>query len=78
MCCFSLQPQNEAQRQVICGGEDSCIYVYDFDSHGLVHKLSKHRSAVSCVDVSPDGTMLVSADYDGCVCLWKISQPAAP
>ena len=40
---------------LISGGYDNSVAVWDVDMGYLVNRFKKHAGAVVCVDVSPDG-----------------------
>lgn len=59
---------------VVSGGRDSaiCLWSGNGDPEPL-HVFKGHREAVRALAVSPDGTWLASADWNGLVNLWSLT-----
>lgn len=53
-------------------GGDCAVRVWDVETRTLLRKLEGHRSTVWGLSLSPDGTRLASASYDGSVCIWDL------
>lgn len=63
-------PQISSDGKVLACAGDETIYVWNVQTGQLVHKLS---ARVMKFDLSPDGKMLASGDYDGRVTIWNLS-----
>ncbi|KAL1930162.1 hypothetical protein VTP01DRAFT_1316 [Rhizomucor pusillus] len=58
---------------IITGHEDRYIKFFDLKSGKCAFSMSAHLDAVSCLDVDPSGTALVSGGHDSSIRLWDIS-----
>jgi len=57
---------------VICGSEDSLVYIWDLVESKSVAKLKGHSKEVCSLAVSPtDDLMLLSGSVDGNIIVWK-------
>jgi WD40 repeat protein len=59
-------------RRVIAGCNDSVVYVFDLATGALEATLEAHTEQVTGVDVSPDGTLLVTKGWQERVLLWDL------
>jgi WD40 repeat protein len=57
-------------RQVITGGADGVVRVWDVQGGKELKSLMGHTAAVYSVDISPDGRLLVSGSADRTVLVW--------
>ncbi len=53
---------------------DTTVRLWDLETNTELAVLEGHESTVEGVNFSPDGTMLVSASWDGRVILWHITE----
>lgn len=61
--------------QAASGGDDFAIELWDLAT-GEAQRLNGHKGQIAGLAVSPDGTMLASASWDGSVGLWNIAEAA--
>jgi WD40 repeat protein len=73
--CIALHPVDSSI--VITGGEDDKAFIWSWKKDGLratdivvLHELSGHRDTVTAVGFNFDGTMALTAAYDGTVRIW--------
>lgn len=61
-----------AENRIASGSVDNTIAILDL-SGTLLRRITSHRTNVSCVSLSPDGSMVVSGDSDGNVIVHNTS-----
>jgi WD40 repeat protein/serine/threonine protein kinase len=59
-------------RYALTAGYDWKIKIIDLIEGEALHTLEGHANAVQAMDISPDGTRLISGSYDGIVCAWEL------
>lgn len=57
-------------RRIVSCGSDKNLHLYDGSSGNFIKKMLGHSDSVVKVDVSYDGSMIVSGDKNGKVILW--------
>ena len=55
-------------------GDDFDIYIWDLDAGTWRAKLEGHKGQVNGLAVSPDGSLLASASWDGWVGVWDVAE----
>ena len=58
---------------LVFGSQSGHIYIWDSLTLREQRKAKGHEGAVMCVDISQDGSTLVSGGKDRCLCVWKLS-----
>ncbi|KAG9307884.1 WD40-repeat-containing domain protein [Chiua virens] len=58
---------------VVSGADRGHVKVFDVESREIVRELKGHTDDVYAVDVSPDGTTIVSGSYDETARIWSLS-----
>jgi hypothetical protein len=69
---FSCRVVSSNGRQMLSGGMDGSVRLWDTDSGEELCRCSGHRSMVDCVAFSPDGRRALSGSDDGTVRLWDL------
>ncbi len=60
-------------RRLLTGGDDGLARVWDIQTRAVLHEYEGH-ACVSCVDVSPDGSrLLTGSTEDRCVHVWDVA-----
>lgn len=73
--CLVLLPNN---RQLVVAAEtfgelNNCIIIWDIDANKVLKALTGHHNEVTCIEVSPDGSRLISASpLDRTIRMWDI------
>ncbi|KAG6904418.1 hypothetical protein DXG01_010059, partial [Tephrocybe rancida] len=57
-------------KQVVSGGVDNSVHIWDALSGDLVKQLKGHTNSVRSVAFSPEGKKVVSGGSDNSVCIW--------
>lgn len=60
-------------RQIVSGGGDCVVKVWDAESGELVHTLVGHSNSVTSIAISDDGERIISGDDHGHVKVWDAS-----
>jgi WD40 repeat protein len=68
--CLAVSPDG---KQIVSGGYDHSLIVWDADSHSQVTKLEGHSDTVRSIVFTADGKHLVSGGEDQSVRLWDLS-----
>lgn len=65
-------------KRIVTGGHDKLVKVFDRATGKLLHTLKGHKSPVTSGALSPDGSMLVTASWNGMTRFWDMAsmQPA--
>jgi WD40 repeat protein/beta-lactamase regulating signal transducer with metallopeptidase domain len=61
------------QRHAVCAAGGSVIQLWDLEKRELVRSFAGHAGGVTAVDVSQDGSCLLSSGYDGTVRFWDVA-----
>ncbi|UCE47544.1 MAG: WD40 repeat domain-containing protein, partial [Phycisphaerales bacterium] len=59
-------------RRLFTAGDDGVVKQWDPETGELLHSFDDHKEAVMCLEVSPDGTKLISGGKDDTFRLWNI------
>ena len=59
--------------QIVSGGEDSTVRIWDVASGEQVAQLDGHAGGCNSVGFSPDGAQIVSGGEDGTVRIWDVA-----
>ncbi|MBM7068002.1 c-type cytochrome [Actibacterium sp. 188UL27-1] len=51
-------------------GDDFTIIIWDLATGQALHRMTGHQGTINALDITPDGSMLVSASWDGTVGVW--------
>jgi WD40 repeat protein len=62
-------------RHLLCGGDSRVIEVWDISTRQRVGQYYGHKERVAGLSVSPNGSLLASASFDGTVRLWSMEKP---
>ena len=56
-------------------GDDADVYVWDFESKKLVHKLCEHEHGISTMSFTPDGRLLLTVGdaFDRKLFVWDMA-----
>ncbi|KAF5365096.1 hypothetical protein D9758_011004 [Tetrapyrgos nigripes] len=65
--CVAISPKGD---QIVSGGEDSAVCVWDAASGEQLKELTGHSGPVWSVAFSPKGDQIVSGGEDSSVCVW--------
>ncbi|XP_032667423.1 U5 small nuclear ribonucleoprotein 40 kDa protein [Odontomachus brunneus] len=68
---------NDTTEQVISGGIDNDIKVWDLRKNAVLYKLKGHSDTVTGLSLSPDGSYLLSNAMDNTLKIWDV-RPFAP
>ena len=63
--------------KVLLAGDDSKIYLYDYNSNQIIREYAEHISAILSVSLSPDGGKFASASADRTIRIWDINSTAS-
>lgn len=69
--CCSLHPTED---QVVSGGEDDQVYVWNVTTGEEVFHCSTHKDTVICAEFSYDGAYLATGDLAGEIQVFKVAQ----
>eukprot|EP01084_Bolivina_argentea_P077256 140078_1 len=64
---------NNGTQLIISSSSDSNVKIWDIRNKTSIKTFKGHTNAVNCIDFSPDGSWIVSADCIGHTKLWDIS-----
>lgn len=53
--------------------EDKQVALWDLRSSKPIYRIQAHSDIVTCVDLTPDSTILASASLDGFVKFWDVA-----
>ncbi|CCW62229.1 unnamed protein product [Phytomonas sp. EM1] len=65
---------NQDEPVLISGGWDHKVKVWELTKGKCRRTIDKHKSQVTDVAVSPDGSLCASGDKEGVVCLWGLAK----
>ncbi|KAF0759217.1 U5 small nuclear ribonucleoprotein 40 kDa protein [Aphis craccivora] len=68
---------NDTADQIITGGLDNEIKIWDLRKNALLHRLPGHTDTVTGLELSPDGCYLLSNAMDNSLRIWDV-RPYAP
>ncbi|CAL4124492.1 unnamed protein product, partial [Meganyctiphanes norvegica] len=68
---------NDTAEQVISGGIDNDMKVWDLRKNGLLYRMRGHNDTVTGISLSPDGSYVLSNAMDNTVRIWDV-RPFAP
>jgi len=68
---------NESSNQVIFGGIENVVKVFDLRGNNISMELVAHMDSVTGLSLSPDGSHVLSNSMDNTLCIWDI-RPFAP
>ena len=64
-----------SQDWIVVGNRNGELYFYNASDGSLVYKaLNEHANNVNCLEISPDGMILVSGGRDKTVNIWKLDE----
>lgn len=61
------------QTKVLLAGQDSKIYLFDYNSNQTIRIYDEHIMAILCLSLSPDGTKFASSSADRTIRIWDIN-----
>ncbi len=62
------------ERTAVFGGRDKTLTFFDINNGKTLFKLTGHEDEVYSLDLSSDGTKLLSGSWDGSVILWNVAE----
>ena len=65
---------NPQENMVLSTGADNFLFLWDLRQNKVIVKICAHPEPITCLDISHDSTMIVTAAYDGYVRLWDSSK----
>ncbi|KAI1305286.1 U5 small nuclear ribonucleoprotein 40 kDa protein [Halotydeus destructor] len=68
---------NEDGNQVIAGGIENVLKVYDLRKNDILYSMVGHFDSITGLSLSPDGSHVLSNAMDNTLCVWDI-RPFAP
>lgn len=68
---------NDTAEQIISGGIDNDIKVWDLRKNAILYKLKGHTDTVTGLSLSPDGSYILSNSMDNTLRIWDV-RPFAP
>lgn len=68
---------NDTAEQIISGGIDNDIKVWDLRKNSVLYKLKGHTDTVTGLSVSPDGSYVLSNSMDNSLKIWDV-RPFSP
>lgn len=68
---------NDTAEQVISGGIDNDIKVWDLRKNAVLYKLKSHTDTITGLSLSPDGSYVLSNAMDNTLKIWDV-RPFAP
>lgn len=68
---------NDTAEQVMSGGIDNDIKVWDLRKNSVLYKLKGHTDTVTGLSLSPDGSYILSNSMDNTLKIWDV-RPFAP
>ncbi|CAG9771030.1 unnamed protein product [Ceutorhynchus assimilis] len=69
-CLFSVEFSNDG-KQLICGANDGCLYVYDIERRRRTFKISSHESDLNRVTYADEASHIIyTGGDDGLVKIW--------
>lgn len=63
---------NDAADQVIVGGIENVLKVYDMRKNKLLYTMAGHFDTITGLALSPDGNLVLSNSMDNSLCIWDI------
>uniref|UniRef100_A0A2C9K7X2 Uncharacterized protein n=1 Tax=Biomphalaria glabrata TaxID=6526 RepID=A0A2C9K7X2_BIOGL len=68
---------NDTAEQIISGGIDNELKVWDLRKNAILYKMRGHSDTVTGVELSPEGSYLLSNSMDNTLRIWDV-RPYAP
>ncbi|UYV76221.1 SNRNP40 [Cordylochernes scorpioides] len=68
---------NDTAGQIICGGIENHLKVWDLRMSGMLYKMPGHMDTITGLSLSPDGSYILSNSMDNTLRIWDI-RPFAP
>ena len=69
MPCMSLSPDGEL---IVIGDSSGELKVFTYADCRLVHIETVHSAGISAIGISPDNTLIVTADEIGHMFFWRL------
>lgn len=66
---ISISPDGQL---IVVGGEDGEMKLFTYSDARLIHFETVHASPITSVCVSPDNTLILTADAAGQIFFWRI------
>ncbi|CAA2974013.1 BEACH domain-containing B isoform X1 [Olea europaea subsp. europaea] len=76
--CFATLQTSTENFLISCGNWENSFQILSLSDGRMVQSIRQHKDVVSCVAVTPDGSMLVTGSYDTTVMVWEILRVKAP
>jgi len=70
--CYGLSVDSSIQNIFYSCYSDGTVGIWDLNSGKQVKSLSGHTAAASCIEVSPDGSKLITGSLDSTMRIWDI------
>ncbi|GLU16070.1 hypothetical protein SLE2022_325200 [Rubroshorea leprosula] len=76
-CFVTMQTQSE-NFLISCGNWENSFQVISLNDGRMVQSIRQHKDVVSCVAVTPDGSILATGSYDTTVMVWEVFRSKTP
>uniref|UniRef100_A0A7N0VH18 BEACH domain-containing protein B n=1 Tax=Kalanchoe fedtschenkoi TaxID=63787 RepID=A0A7N0VH18_KALFE len=70
--CFATLRTSSENFLVSCGNWENSFQLISMNDGKMVQSIRQHRDVVTCIAVTPDGSILATGSYDTTVMVWEV------